>query len=313
MRFQVNLSVAAFPWTVRQCLWVDGTGGDGITRRYLVRDPHAPEWPPRYLLETETGLFKTFADLEPTEAGILAFANQYGPLLLGSPFAEPITAESPKVKLGGQELDYLMAPTVRVHGESLDLWRREIEAMRDALAKSVESEEEAFRFPSLQELALRWSEAGNSQAARSGVAQLVQAVNERLSRHVEAALANEERPPALSLKLCPVSLLGALWLQFAQALQGHRRFQACADCGQFFEMSRSPTTGKRRDALYCRAACRVDAHRKRIAKAQAMRLRGVSVARIARDLKTTVKRVEGWTAHSDKKRITPKAKRRGMR
>ena len=59
-------------------------------------------------------------------------------------------------------------------------------------------------------------------------------VNEKkLAGDVSAKLLWTDRPPRLGLHVCPASLLGALWLQFAQFLsegREHRRYKFCGNC-----------------------------------------------------------------------------------
>jgi hypothetical protein len=62
--------------------------------------------------------------------------------------------------------------------------------------------------------------------------------------------------PRLQLSLKPLSLLGAIWLQFAVAVEERRNFEKCKNCGRPFEISRAAATGKRSDAKFCTCASR---------------------------------------------------------
>src|SRR5260370_1643041 len=53
----------------------------------------------------------------------------------------------------------------------------------------------------------------------------------------------------LRLRLCPTSLLDAVWLQAAQHLSTGATLRQCQHCGQWFELGRS--TGRRLDAKFC--------------------------------------------------------------
>lgn len=57
----------------------------------------------------------------------------------------------------------------------------------------------------------------------------------------------------------PDTLLAAMWLQFAQAVSGKRRYQQCGWCKQNFELT--PGVG-RADKKHCSPSCRVSYSRK---------------------------------------------------
>lgn len=63
----------------------------------------------------------------------------------------------------------------------------------------------------------------------------------------------------------PYSFLGALWLQFAQALDGQKSYNVCTHCGNWFDIGK---WGSRRDKKYCSASCKQAAYdsRQRAAK-----------------------------------------------
>jgi hypothetical protein len=58
-------------------------------RRFLIQEPSIPPPRPHAPLREWPGLFRTFADLEISEAGVESFAREYG--LLGSPVSQPST------------------------------------------------------------------------------------------------------------------------------------------------------------------------------------------------------------------------------
>src|SRR5262245_51298715 len=78
------------------------------------------KWPLRQYapLEEFTGLFRTFAETEPTKEGVLAFANQFGPLGAG-PLVEGMK-------------DEVWASQGVVH-DLLEDWQEEIPLMRKAI------------------------------------------------------------------------------------------------------------------------------------------------------------------------------------
>jgi hypothetical protein len=109
--------------------------------------------------------------------------------------------------------------------------------------------------------------------------------------------------PAVSqtdLRVClqPQNLLGALWLQFAASVDVLKSFLKCALCDAPFEISRDPRTGKRTDARFCSARCRVNHYRSRIERARRLRAAGRSEVEIARELKAQLSTVRAWLLES---------------
>ena len=86
-------------------------------------------------------------------------------------------------------------------------------------------------------------------------------------------------------------LVGALWLQFARAVERDSRFRQCAECGTWFELARGTA---RADKLYCSTPCRTKAYRKRQAEAARRHGEGQSIEEIARALESDFDTVRGW-------------------
>ena len=61
-------------------------------------------------------------------------------------------------------------------------------------------------------------------------------------------------------KFSPDSLIGLLWYQLAQAVEGNEEFRQCDDCTTWFRVA--PQVA-RKSRLYCSDACRSRAYRKR--------------------------------------------------
>jgi hypothetical protein len=102
--------------------------------------------------------------------------------------------------------------------------------------------------------------------------------------------ANRER---LGLYIVPEGLVGAIWLQFARAVERDSQFRQCAECGIWFELA--PGTA-RSDKLYCSTPCRTKAYRKRQAEAVRLHAEGRSIEDIARQLENDPDTVRGWIA-----------------
>jgi hypothetical protein len=287
-----------------------------------------------------TGLFRIFADTEPTREGIQHFANRYGRLGVG--FSGPL--ENP----GEEELSRDR------HGETLELWAFEILGMRHAVEfwehiragdiKSVsrfirevpddhttmvcyigpeipigasESPQKSFQigwitdgnrpdgspygrqnfvswgpssvrmgcprpvlFPVSDVLAPAWS-------ALQGIINLKLGKNPVIPT---LAWTRRETKKALRVRVIPSSLLAAIWMQFATAVEGGKEYRQCDTCKTWFEVSAHARAG----AKFCRKACRFKAYRMRQAKARELYSLGVAVSEMAKLLNSDVETVKGW-------------------
>ncbi len=101
----------------------------------------------------------------------------------------------------------------------------------------------------------------------------------------------------LDLHIIPNSLIGALWLQFAQAVDGDRKYRRCEECRTWFEIS--PKTA-RVTRLYCSNACRSKAYRKRQLEAERLYAQEVPIEEIARRLDSDIKTISGWIGGKSK-------------
>jgi Helix-turn-helix domain len=229
-------------------------------------------------LREHTGLFQTFAYTEPTEEAILAFADEYGPLggdmRVSGPSADmyrdhgyrveyPATPEEWEAFEDAEEVVYPVDPFKR--------WREQIERMK----RCVEI----------------WKKSQGGEASAREMAALERRVNREMEGRVTPRLGLDRRGGGLTLQFTPVSLLGALWFQLAQAIGGNKQYRACASCGRWFEVS--PDTA-RADAVYCKEACRSRAYRARKERAARLAAEGRSAKEIAAELGSDVKTVQGW-------------------
>jgi hypothetical protein len=116
-------------------------------------------------------------------------------------------------------------------------------------------------------------------------------INQHLHHRASPRLLWEESRDRLGLYIVPEGLIGALWLQFARAVERDARFRQCAECTTWFEVS--PGRG-RTDKQFCSTACRTKAYRKRQAEAARLHGQGRSVEDIARELESDPETVRGW-------------------
>jgi hypothetical protein len=290
MRNRIGISLPPFfEWKVARAgyYWIDGPDG----RRICAVDARQPDWWGSERYETSydplqrTGLFREFGDLEPTEKGIVDFANQFG--VLGRGGNSPLKTES------GETL---------VRAETLAFWREQINSLKTAIRmwdifSSSESPTvvkdlfQGLKLPSAFRRRLHLDDDDPAMAALSVVQTLT---DFRLREHTHPRLLFQGNLPRLEIVLMPSDLIGALWLQLALAIDGLKRFIKCSQCGAPFELSRDKRTGKRADAQFCSVRCRVGHYRGRIEEAQRLKGTGLSPKEIARRLNTNERTLRGW-------------------
>jgi hypothetical protein len=212
-------------------------------------------------------LHRAFAELIPTEERVAAFANSWGSL--GVP--EWVELD------GGRS-----SRPIRIVGEQLLDWRLAIARVRTATElfdAILDHNLAALRF-ALNDARLAvvagdpptgartWSEP---QVNAFSDERLLQEARALLRGHVDGALGQSCRLRLLQdpesgqdrLAVEPDSLLGAIWLQLGQAIDGQRRFRQCAgpSCRVWFELA--VEKGAREDRRYHADACRSAALRRR--------------------------------------------------
>ena len=145
---------------------------------------------------------------------------------------------------------------------------------------------------------LRFFHAGD--CVRPAQYYLQKIVNERLKTHVSPQLLwnlKGDRPDKLGLFFAPQSLLGLMWFQLAEAINGNRTYRQCSTCKTWMVIS-PESVGKRSSRLTCSDACRMKVYYGRMVKARHLARQGLSAPEIARKLGTTSDTVHGWTRKS---------------
>jgi hypothetical protein len=316
-----------FPWQVAKdgYHWVDSHAVGEPTE---VRRPFLTHGRPigaggfrvmRYLpLSAFPGLFRVFADTEPNHDSIKTFADRFGPL--GGDIATQIPLyEHPNAK------GVLLGT-----GEPLATWEHEILIMRFAIAiwetarngdiATLErvihwqpdgSGVEIAGHPSVprgqmpeapawvERTTIAQTHFGDGVLERFVPGDLIQpalhylqsTINAKLEGRASPRLLWDTKREGLSLYIVPTGLIGALWLQFARAVERDSRFRHCAECRIWFELA--PGTA-RADKLYCSTPCRTRAYRKRQAEAVRLHGEGLSIGDIARQLDSDPDTVRGW-------------------
>lgn len=221
-----------------------------------------------------TGLFRTFAETPRTPVGMLAFANQYGHLgdkkaELGYSLEPPGDFETPEEEKAWWEEARRFARLF----DPIDHWDSAIQKMKQCVNA--------------------WDRAQESQVAGREIEEVLATVNKELTgdRFRVAFIPEKKKATGYTMQTMPTNLLGALWVQFGQAVAENKQFRSCAACGKWYEIA-PPFNRKSRD--YCEDACRSRAYRERKDQALRMAASGKSVKKIAEVLESTVATVEGW-------------------
>jgi hypothetical protein len=285
--------------------WAEGClPGEATPQSVLCwQSPTGREYAP---LQEHTGLFREFAGTGETPEAVLAFANRYGSLGIARPLSPPPGSREP-----------------RVYGEPFAEWCAHIRALREQvnlgdmvrrgdverLAQLVlwqkgtaPGERLCVVYPrSYTEPQSAHLGGGQGEPFHPGdvigpaLASLQTNVNGHLQGRVSPQLLHIPRRGEMGLYLVPSSLLGALWLQLAQAVAGDKEHRQCAQCGKWFEVS--PGTA-RPDRVFCSTACRSRAYRERKERAREMHAAGKTAKEIAKELGTGAGQVKKWVANT---------------
>jgi hypothetical protein len=125
---------------------------------------------------------------------------------------------------------------------------------------------------------------------------LQKTVNEHLRNRISPQLlwnVRRSRPQGLALSFVPQSLIGLMWLQLAQAVNGNKQYRQCLACKTWMLISRE-TAGKRSSRFTCSNACRMKVYYGRIIQARNLRRQGLSVRQIAGRLAADEQAVRRW-------------------
>lgn len=281
-------------------------GGEGKPGRYLTSGTplgvayNAVGYSP--LHPSMAALFRTFADLEPTEEAIQAFANEYG--LLGDPVTTWIVL--PMEGAASQTIGW---------GESLRGWTREIHAMRravkvwdaarsgdlDFLGSVIQWHPRGVRYEDGRYVewlltvddpeSTLWSRFRQGDVVMPAYEFVRRTITKHLEGRVSPRMLWEHDRDRITMRMVPHSLVGALWLQFARAVEARSEFGRCRACGKWFVYEPDTARTNRR---YCSDACRFKAYRQRQKEAIDMFARGQSVEEIAEALDSTAETVRRW-------------------
>ena len=269
----------------------------------LLLIPQSSDPPTSYTpLAQQPGLFRRFADLEESEEAVVAFASRFGTLVrpdlpLRPPWNPKTVIYGTRVKWGReiQILRAVVALQEAIISQDLDA----IDTLLRWGARSVTLRVSAGWF--LTRIHVTAEETTHDSRLAVAKRVLDHAVTSGVQKR--STLKLPDHAPAFQLQMVhgalqtvPANLLGAMWLQFAVAIEEGKRFKRCQarDCPVvWFEVSTGPL-GVREDAEFCSARCRHTAYRDRKNLAKQMRHDGAPISQIAKSLKTDAKRVRAW-------------------
>jgi len=291
----------------------------GATGEELFLTTGAPLGPIGYMrrryqpLAERPGLFRIFADLDPAPDAILSFADAYGHLTTDHSTArEGSDDASAQVRIelsGGEE-------PIIAEGEPLSFWLSEMDAIRhavaiwdavrarnaEALAQCIRWRDDGVYYECASAKAepistyadhpefLRWFRKGD--LVEPAILWLLGRLNARLERRTPALFQwSPERPGELHLVYIPGSLIEAMWLEFAFAVDESKDYRKCPQCGTWFEIAPDKARANR---LFCSSACKSRNYRERKARAQELFAEGMDLRAIADELGTDERTVEGW-------------------
>jgi hypothetical protein len=266
-------------------------------------------------LDKHVALFRTFAEIPPDDReAILRFANTYGNLGVGRLVLEPRASGDPPghpAVLGEKWQDW--ANEVSDMRRALDLWdlveRRDLGALSRLVFWRDEEVGQGGQPPRRAGWYYESRPSGRLRHEafiepvpdlfRPGdpftpAGFLVQRwINKHLEGGVSPRLVYDLESGKRSLQFMPGNLLSALWLQFAQAVEGARKFRACKNCGKWFGVSLDGD-GRTVRRVFCSPNCKSQDYRQRRDKARQLKREGKSIKDIAKELDTELDTVKGW-------------------
>lgn len=246
-------------------------------------------------LQTHTGLFKTFADTEPTPENILRFANKHGPLGVTVNIAAP----TGRVPWSGESLSTWTAEILHMR-HAVELWALVRESNAKKLKQHITWHDGRVSYDSGRQPARGTpffhhtdTITGTEVLSRFRRGDVVKPAWYFLQQIVKNCMKNtlsfeplwDENQ--LGLYAVPHNLIGALWLQFGYAVVGKKDYPRCRQCQNWYESSRM-------NKHYCSRACRFKSYRQRQQRARELDAKGLSAAKIAKQLDSDTQTVKGW-------------------
>jgi hypothetical protein len=288
-RFEWAVAKGGYQWCEVSPLENLEGGQPGAARVRVLTPKYTLTWHRYGPLEDTPVLYRTFADVEATEAGIQSFANQYGLLGLWKPFS--LDETQPGLSVQGEPLAAWQGRILAMRN-TLKVWdvlrRRDQETLQHWVTQKEHGDflryivspdaplyggQPFFEEPRLPDgmlsLALRESE---SYIVKPPVPRNVEGfaitwlraqINKRITTYVTPYVGYAQESDTdipLAMQTMPKHLYGALWLELALNVRGTEWDQQCWQCGTWF---RVPAKARRSSTAYCSTRCRVKAARQR--------------------------------------------------
>lgn len=235
----------------------------GVDRRPRLVPRHVPGVGFR-LCEPHPGLFREFALLSPTRDAILGFAGQYGDLYNSYALEQSAVREDHTGTQGTSFGEW--TKEIGDMGVLVELWEniqhRRIAALKRIVKWTAKSVGYLIATPRRSgDALLAHADIPGSGFSRFNRKDVLLPARCALQREINKRIAEQPTIPRLAwtpdhhqrLIFVPPNLLGAMWLQLAQAVAGEFELYPCDSCGKFFQ--RGPG-GRRADATTCSDACR---------------------------------------------------------
>lgn len=242
-------------------------------------------------LDDRPALFHTFAalPLPLTEGAVIEFADAHGWLglhssLFNSRGSSGAMIHGERIEDWAYEIEQIrlcIGAWEAIRRQELDLLSRyaaHLQSEANAVEHFLEATGLAQMIPdgmgfapfAFEPNALRPAE---QDLAESILIATIQRINSRLREHVSVSLLHDASSTSgAAMRVTPKNLLGAVWLQLAQAVDGNKTYRACDACGDWFELapdSMYSTRAKgvgRSNRRYCSDRCKSLAYRRRRAE-----------------------------------------------
>jgi endogenous inhibitor of DNA gyrase (YacG/DUF329 family) len=255
-----------------------------------------------------TALYRNFVDIDPEDRdALLSFANEYGDLGLDDADTLPV------------------ADGLGMIGEPWSAWKKaHLELQRaaavwampvDDLRRHIRWEQESWHFHSHPDELDAWRKGApkrewtheridvDARLLTPGDVRmparflLIKWVTAGLASSVSPRLAYDVDTGRLALEVAPRSLLGAMWLQLARAIDGNIEPRQCKECGRWFQVGREEHGNAARLRTFCSTACKQRDFRKRKDLARALHAAGKPLKEIASAVDSTITTVRKWVSN----------------
>ncbi len=218
-------------------------------------------------------LYVEFGNTQPTQEGIRDFASKFG--LLGGDISSLIPVrdvnETTSALGVGERLEKWIEEITQI-STAIEIWSKARERDLKALSKWIHWDQDSVRIMSEEGGFVRWHDVIASKDIRPHIfedlkrgdlvepallaVQLI--VNKHLweARRVSSKLVWNSDTRSLELRFMPHALIGAIWFDFALAIDAKTDYRKCPQCGTAFSVH---AKGQRRK--FCSDRCRVAHHR----------------------------------------------------